>query len=111
VQHDSPGAVEAAGLVAVDFAALPRFTRPRLPDQWRIGGVDADALDRAVELQHYCAAGHAFTERDQERVTRNRHRRERGKRRAEVQPIGLIDLLVATERLGGDRLHRAADDV
>ena len=80
MQYDRAGAVEPARLVTINLATLPGFARPGLPDERRIRRIDTYAFDRAVELQHHGAAWHGIAERDEERVARDRYRRERGER-------------------------------
>ena len=73
VDDDVAVAVEAAGRVVIDVALMPDLAVPRLPDQRRIRGIDADALDGAVHAQADRAPRHRVAQPDHKRVVRLRH--------------------------------------
>jgi len=110
MQHDVAVPVEAAGAVPVHFARRPGVAIPGFPDQRRVFGIDADAIDIALEAQRHGARGYGLREADQENVIRLGHLVEAVERGACFQRLGVVaDLFFSAER-GGKPGKRAGDD-
>ncbi len=110
MEHDVAVSVEAARAVSIDFARRPCEAIPGFPDQRRVLGIDAHALDVASEAQRHRARGHSLRQADHEHVIRFRHLVEAEERRFSVQRIGVVAHFFFAGEGGGKPRERARDD-
>ncbi len=90
VDHDITASVETPGVVVIEEAGHPVRPVPRLPPQRRIGRIDADTVDLAIDTDRDRVPRCWLVETDVERVAGRRQLGERGKAPTDLHLVGPV---------------------